>query len=102
MFKLWSVDLGALQSAEEFKQLNPQERERALSIAKEISLELSSGQLIARFGKKVSKGSYEVKHTSDSGYQIETKLDDKVDTILLLLKGESLLLKSAQGELLLK
>ena len=102
MFKQWKVDLDSLQKENLFKGLSSEEQQKALTIASEISLEISADQLTAKYGKRSSSGSYKVKHTSESGFQLETSMDGKSDTVILRLNGETLLLKSARGELLLK
>ena len=103
MFKLWTVNLDQLQSSDDFKGLNAEERQRALTIASEISLEVTAEAITPKFGKRSAEGSYEIKHTSDSGWQVETKLDGKVDTIILNLTTEGgLHLKSKNGELWFK
>jgi len=103
MFKLWTVNLDQLQKSDAFKSLSTEEQQRALTIASEISLEVTPEAITPKFGKRSAKGSYEVKHTSDSGWQVETKLDSKVDTIILNLTQEGgLHLKSKNGELWFK
>jgi hypothetical protein len=96
MVGTWRVDIDALLASAPVKALKPEEQQRAVKLAGEISLELSAETLKSSFGERSAQNSYEVKSVEGGVLELTTK---EGDALTFTLNNNNLTLKSKAGTL---
>ena len=96
----WKVDLVAFENFKIVKDLKKNEKDRALSLAKEIRLSVNEDSLKATFDQKSSTGKYTLTAHKDGLFTLETEMSSgKTEQVKMLLKEGKLNLQTSQGSL---
>ena len=96
----WKVDLDAFRSFKIVKGLNKGEKDRAMSLAKEIRLVVEKDSIKATFDQQSTTGTYKIIAYKDDLFTLETKMNkDKVEQIKILFKDGKINLQSPTGSL---
>ena len=96
----WKVDLEAFKSFKIVKDLKKNERDRALTLAKEIRLTVNKDNIKATFDQKSTTGTFKLVSHKDGLFTLETEMTSgKKEQVKMLLKDAKLNLQTSQGSL---